>query len=339
MKSSNYLAKHYSIPLCFRNAFASLNKILLILALAASFSVRAQPTYSKVVIFGDSLSDTGNISSVIGSLPPPFYNNRITNGPVAVDELTAKLGLNATPSLHLSVAANGYNYAVAGGKIVGNGTEDLSAQIGAYLNRTNSFVDSNALFLLMLGGNDLLSIRRTSSTNSGNLQIESTIIAYIHQIQRLLNAGARYFLVANAPNIGRIPQTLALESSFAGISARAQSYSQYFNQRLSSALTTLAFTGDSNVILFDFYATFNSITNNPSAHGFSNASEACFIIASLSFHPNCNFSRFVFFDDIHPTGKAHQLLGEAMYKRLLEPTSSNSNGSVVSPIYLLLLSD
>lgn len=49
------------------------------------FSATALADYSDVYIFGDSLSDTGNLASVTADLPFPYYMNRVTNGPVAVE--------------------------------------------------------------------------------------------------------------------------------------------------------------------------------------------------------------------------------------------------------------
>ena len=46
--------------------------------------------YSNVFVYGDSLSDTGNIYTVsMHTIPqsPPYYNGRFSNGPLAVEYL------------------------------------------------------------------------------------------------------------------------------------------------------------------------------------------------------------------------------------------------------------
>jgi hypothetical protein len=59
-----------------------------VFALAAA--LQASPLF--VVAYGDSLSDNGNIYAVSGFPPPPYYNGRLSNGPVAVENLAAQLG-------------------------------------------------------------------------------------------------------------------------------------------------------------------------------------------------------------------------------------------------------
>ena len=45
--------------------------IVLLSALAGSLDVDAKPTpFSRIVVFGDSLSDTGNLHRMTGGFPP-----------------------------------------------------------------------------------------------------------------------------------------------------------------------------------------------------------------------------------------------------------------------------
>src|SRR5687768_11182352 len=70
-------------------------------------------SFSQVIIFGDSLSDAGNVHEATnGLIPgPPYYNGRFSNGPTYAEVLTANLGLSAAPSFH-----GGTNYAVGGAR-------------------------------------------------------------------------------------------------------------------------------------------------------------------------------------------------------------------------------
>ena len=114
----------------------------------------ADDDFSELVIFGDSLSDTGNLASVRGDFPFPFFNNRVSNGPIMVDVLAELLGLEADPSLHLTGAPQGSNFAVASGTAGGTGVIDLSAQVQAFLAASSGEASPTALYLISIGGND-----------------------------------------------------------------------------------------------------------------------------------------------------------------------------------------
>ena len=79
----------------------------------------AVPTFSKIYVFGDSLSDPGNILKTTTSVQPfreiagldipvippspPYFEGRFSNGPTWVENLAEDLELTITPSTELSV--------------------------------------------------------------------------------------------------------------------------------------------------------------------------------------------------------------------------------------------
>src|SRR5215831_1356590 len=67
----------------------------------------ASTPFSRIVVFGDSLSDTGNFYSLTGNqLPPsPYSNGRFSNGSLWVEYLADDLGMQVLQE---------DNYAVAG---------------------------------------------------------------------------------------------------------------------------------------------------------------------------------------------------------------------------------
>jgi len=48
-------------------------------------------SFSAVFVYGDSLSDNGNLFNAVGQPGPPYYNGRVSNGPVTVEYLAAIL--------------------------------------------------------------------------------------------------------------------------------------------------------------------------------------------------------------------------------------------------------
>lgn len=298
--------------------------------------------YSKLVVFGDSLSDTGNIASVTLNFPYPFYQNRISNGPVAADLLASSLGLSAAASLHLDNRFGGYNYAVGGANINGSETEDLTSQVDAFLNRVGNTADQSALYFVMIGGNDVRAIRSISSISVAHNELDAVLDTLLAQLQRLINAGARALLVSNVANIARIPETIQREPSEPGVISRAQRYSLYFNQSLLRRLGDLARSNQISITQFDLYSELETLINNKGSFGFRYADIGCFNIDGFDFHPDCNFGtrfdRFVFFDNIHPTAETNRLISEALIRGLPDkpfaPPTLN-----IAPIISLLLGD
>ena len=63
--------------------------------------------YDAEYVFGDGLSDNGNLAAALGTnFPdPPSYHESFTNGPVSVQLLAQSLGLSLNPSLWLTSPA------------------------------------------------------------------------------------------------------------------------------------------------------------------------------------------------------------------------------------------
>ncbi|MGA7806692.1 SGNH/GDSL hydrolase family protein, partial [Bradyrhizobium sp.] len=64
----------------------------MVIVLMAMTSSAFASSFSSVIVYGDSLSDNGNLYSLIGYPPPPYYDGRFSNGPVAAEQLATNLG-------------------------------------------------------------------------------------------------------------------------------------------------------------------------------------------------------------------------------------------------------
>jgi outer membrane lipase/esterase len=146
-------------------------------------SAAAATDFSKVIVFGDSLSDNGNISlaSAPGIQPPLRFT---TNpGHVAIENVASKLGLTLSPSL-----AGGSDYAWGGAGVLTNspGTPaavpTLTGQVNAYL--AGGTVDGNALYSIWGGANDIF-YAATSAGAAATAQqlISQNVAAQIAQLQ------------------------------------------------------------------------------------------------------------------------------------------------------------
>ncbi|MDP9097032.1 MAG: SGNH/GDSL hydrolase family protein, partial [Pseudomonadota bacterium] len=163
--------------------------------LAAAASAQAAP-YTAEYVFGDSLSDNGNLAEVFyrRNLPnPPSYQNSFTNGPVAAALVANQLGLDLRPSLWVTAFTDpfklygsgayvpGTNYAVAGAQSAENGNGiNLAAQVGAFGALTGGKADPNALYYIEIGGND---VRNAALKGTGSPAIAAGVQTELAQIQ------------------------------------------------------------------------------------------------------------------------------------------------------------
>ena len=315
-----------------------INSLFVIPAFAQSSS------FSNLIIFGDSISDTGNAAFI--DLPFPFFENRISNGPIAVDLIANALNLSSERSGHLLGNIEGFNYAVVGGNIEGSDPEDMNQQVDAYLDRVDQQAESDALYVLIMGGNDLRDIRGITNPSQATQRISSAVIELERQIERLVAAGARAFFVTNVPNVGRIPETLERVSTDPDIVSRAEGYVREYNVVFEQAMTSFRQRSDLSFVTFDFFAAFENVLDNGLSLGFSNTTEGCFDIDGPTIELECiilGFESRVFFDSVHPSSAASLIVGNQMIAALPpfplpeQPIAPPLGTSIIVPIIQLLL--
>ena len=255
--------------------------------------------YTALYAFGDSLSDTGNVNLATGGVPfVPYYPGRFSNGPVWVETLAANLGLTAAPSL-----GGGTNYAFGGaptGLPYTTSVPRITEQVSnLYLPSVGGVADPNALYVVWGGGND---VRQGSITNSvANITAAITALA---------TAGATTFVVPNLPNIGLTPEAIAAGPATV---AGATYLSTTFNTQLAAAVASMESSLGINIIDVDVFAFLNNVIVNPSLFGITNTSSRCYTgpTGVGGAAPTCaNPDEYVFWDGIHPTAAAHELLGD-----------------------------
>lgn len=268
------------------------------------FSAQAS-AYTALYAFGDSLSDTGNVSFITGGVPfPPYAPGRFSNGPVWVETLAANLGLTANAAL-----TGGTNWAFGGAPTGPPYTQSvpyITQQVSGgfpglpgYLQTTGGIADPNALYVVWGGGND---VRQGSITGSvANISAAITALAA---------AGAQDFVVPNLPNIGLTPEAIAAGPAAV---AGATFLSTMFNAQLAAAVSSLETSLGINIIEVDVFAFLNNVIGNPSLFGITNTNSRCYSGATGVGGGGtvcANPDEYVFWDGIHPTAAAHGFLGD-----------------------------
>lgn len=268
----------------------------------------------KLYIFGDSLSDTGNLGrplSLGDDLPSPFFNNRISNGPVIVDHVATSLGLTLESSNYLSSQERGTNYAIAGAQAYADGLEiDLAAQVLSFAAKNDGDADANNVYLIFIGGNDVLDAVGAGAQANANLDRAASEVG--DAVRDLAILGARRFFVLTVPDIGKTPKLIQENVDIdPGRTARATELTQYFNAGVRAEVNGLRLFGV-NINVIDIYSIVNDLITNATAQGYTNTTQACYVTDEFRFSDSCqasDFDSYVFFDQIHPTGKTHRLVG------------------------------
>lgn len=284
---------------------------------ALLFSASASATdFSNVIVFGDSLSDGGNISlATAPGIQPPL---RFTTNPgtTAAENVAAGLGFTLAPSV-----AGGTDFAWGGAGFVNNvaAVPTIPQQLQMYLGANGGKADSRALYQVWGGANDIFYLSGTltdpNAIAAGAVNAAQTELGLLGGLQA---AGARYVVVYNLPDLGKTPSAAA---GGAAAQAGASQLAVLYNGVLSSGLGQLSNNG-LNIIPANTYALLNEVIANPSAYGFSNVTApACGAGSSsvqcgpqgsglpYTYAPGTN-DTYLFADGVHPTTAAHAMLSQ-----------------------------
>jgi len=267
-------------------------------------------SFSKLYVFGDSLSDTGNLSAVTNQAfppSPPYFNGRFSNGPLWVEYLGNELGLQPTlfTNLNTTPPTQGINFAFGGASsgldnavIPNQGIPGVLAQVGLFTQpflETNQKVDSNALYTLWAGANDFLFLDDQDST---------TPVSNISKALGLLaQVGAKNILVFNLPNLGKVP---AAQTNDRDPQTLEESTNE-FNQGLATTIAAFNQNPYLNLISVDVYSLFNQAIASPKKYGFENVTTPCLAVLEVCQQDP---TKFLFYDDVHPTTAAHKLIAD-----------------------------
>jgi thermolabile hemolysin len=277
--------------------------------------------YSKIVAFGDSLSDTHRYFAATSQPPAPYYLGRHSNGALWIEQLAGLLGMELQPA---------DNYAFAGATTGRDNENDndfpepqnfpgLLDQIDQFLVASaGTGVDPEALYVIWAGANDFVLMVETGG--SPGPTIANGVANLAQAVATLSQAGARHIMVINVPDIGLKPLAGA-SGNAAGLSYLVSLY----NQNLDLVLNQLALAGiptirlRSDLVLQDMVA-------NPAVYGFTNVTTPYLFVGG-------DANQFLFWDPLHTTVAGHKVLAEAARVALLDyyqPASSNAHGKGVS---------
>src|SRR5437773_8007280 len=257
-----------------------------------------QPSFSQVIVFGDSLSDTGNVRQRTndrsgGLVDYPSHTFNYSNGRFTNDNQTDPSSSTYAGVWHEQLAGTflsmqpaafslggGLNFAF-GGATTNNGThdevaistpfgdivitiDDMGKQMDDYL--AAHPINPTALYIVWGGGNDLRNDH--SAENVPATASRATALA-----GRLATAGAQYIMVPNVPPLGEIPKYSGEPGRIVALDAASATYRQVLNDDLDALIISLAGQGlNPTIYRFDVWTTAIRFVSDAPRYGFANTS-------------------------------------------------------------------
>jgi phospholipase/lecithinase/hemolysin len=304
----------------------TLMSLLALLVMVPSL-VEAEVSFSRIVVFGTSLSDSGNAFALTGQASTPPYDSldpflvpdapyakgghHLSNGATWVEQFARPLGLagSVRPAFQSS-NPNATNYAVGAARAREAGFNDLSDQVSMFLSDFGGVAPSDALYVIEMGSNDVRdALVALGSGGDAGAIINAAIGAIGDSITALYAAGARNFIVANVPNLGLLPAVRILDGISPGSAAAAGLLSQSFNLALNTLLGFLSGLPDIEIAVLDIFQVVNALVATPEAFGLTEVQQAC-VTPNIPPFACQNPDEFLFWDGIHPTEAVHGIFAQ-----------------------------
>ena len=301
------------------------SKISVVVACAAAvvltmppLSANGQSPYSGVVVFGTSLSDSGNAFALRGGTnTPPDYDldgllipgtpyarggHHFSNGATWIEQLARSMGLAASVQpAYRSNSAKATNYAVGSARARDVGEfVNLGDQVAAFLADTGGVAPSDALYVIEIGSNDIrdaLAVFDPANPSASITILQQAIQAIASNMQLLYAAGALHFLVWLPPNVALTP---AVRQLGPGPGLAATFLTQQFNAALSGVLDGFSATTDMTITRLDAFSLLSQIAAAPGAYALTNVTQACITPDQPPYACKAP-DEYLFWDGIHPT--------------------------------------
>lgn len=245
-----------------------------VLLLFSQFSYAV--TIDKVVVFGDSLSDNGNVYSITSKVHKvlpfvpvipknnPYYNGRFSNGPVWIENLADSL----------KVKLSNYAYGGAWVEPVWDSRQliplDLGQQVNYYLvGNMLDFHKDKHLFVIWDGANDYIQGRKDVEYATTN-----AVKSIREQLESLIYHKAKQFLILTLPDLSGLPDVVKKGPEFV---LNVKQLAEMHNKKLLAMLEeekvkhpTVKFA------VFDLSGYFGDVTDHPEKYNLKNVKEACY---------------------------------------------------------------
>ena len=284
-------------------------------ALAIAPTAANAQRVDRIVAFGDSYADTGNLFEIIGFNPQPlvYPTGRFSGGTVYVDTL-AQL-LNAPLDDFAIAGANTNNTNTNGVGLPGFVTEwnAYLAGGGGHFPTVSGTFDANDLVMQWMGGNDARFYQQNGGTLAG-------APAAAQVSAQFATAGIDALVDAGAQNISFLAGNTAILPEVAGdpgAQAIRQSFSNTFNGTMQNVLAGYAADGVT-VHYLDLTLVGQQIMANPTAYGLTNTG-ACAPAPQCIADANYTNQFLFYVDNLHLTSAGFAIVAKYIQAQLEAP--------------------
>ncbi|BAT99952.1 hypothetical protein VIGAN_10149800 [Vigna angularis var. angularis] len=315
------LANHRNMKFLFQNLLSHLPLIIL-----WSFAIVTQHTsvvlslpnneiVPAVIVFGDSIVDTGNnnfINTIFRCNFQPYGKDfgggnqpsgRFSNGIIPSDIIAAKFGVKKIlppyldPKLQPQDLLTGVSFASGG-----SGYDPLTSKSASVLsltdqlnkfreykskieeivgeNRTSTIV-SKGIYILCTGSNDIANTYSFSPIRRAHYDIPAYTDLMTSQatnfLQELYGLGARRIGVIGLPALGCVPSQRTIKGGLLrNCSDSENQATMLFNTKLSSQIDALSKKiSEARLVYLDIYNPLLKMIQNPAKYGFEVANKGC----------------------------------------------------------------
>lgn len=310
---------------------------LIALLMVVTISSAQEKQFDRIVVFGSSLSDSGNAFILLSSpqsygfdescnlgtaanmppydklddflIPDGTYargGHHVSNGATWVEQFARGRGLsgNTQPALG-NEGIKASNYAVGGARAVDYPCRfNLSDQLAAY--QQDGLLDiEKTLFVFEIGGNDVRDAMAAQNPDIIGYALNNIADAII----ALYSQGAKKFLLVNVPAIGETPALKMIDALMPGAADAANALSQGFNVNLGGLVGSLNSQLPVDIRTLDLYTLLNEIIANPENFGIINTEDAC-VTPNVEPFTCKKPDTYLFWDGIHPTKVVHDIMAQ-----------------------------
>ncbi|MCH2637273.1 MAG: SGNH/GDSL hydrolase family protein [Candidatus Thalassarchaeum sp.] len=268
----------------------------------APFSVfwkAMSPQYTDMLVFGDSLSDSGNTYSAFGTPEsPPYWQGRYAEGKNWVDFTDDWLGIS---NIAARGGASGNNRAF-GGAATGNGMtywviENIGKQVDDW-DQNHNLASGDAV-AIWGGGNDLI--------NYGETNAQTLVNNLEEHAEQLISAGGQEFIFFELPPLEKTPS--ASGDSAQDRQALGQRVAD-FNSGMHTMAANLASTYGVVTHMIPIWVGFEMLYYSGEHFGITNVTHAACEHDGATCDSNApiapNVEEYIFFDNLHPTTTTHR---------------------------------